>query len=390
MKNIKSVKDFGARGDGIHDDHGAIQAALDGGADEIIIPQGIYCVFATLKVPSNTCITADKTAKLIMKGHTRKKRGDFLLTNADTKNGNCNIRISGGIWDGNNSADENRKPDIFDKNGYSGVLLNFANVNGLTLNGMVLANSVTYYVRMSSLQNFAIEDISLISDNFGCNQDGLHFGGNVRHGSVKNIRALSVGQPNDDLIALNADDSIERVENLDLVRGVIEDITFENIYAENCHTVIRLLSVTAAIKNIHFKNVYAGYRCYAVNADGARYCHTPLFMEEEYPEGIGVIENVSFENFTCRPITELPENWNGTGINPVTAFVLETKMTDFKISNFRLITSETANIGKIFALKAKNLTDITVAADKTTFLLKEKSDILILESFTELVVNKTV
>ena len=120
---------------------------------------------------------------------------------------------------------------------------------------------------------------------------------------MKNIRALTRGQTNDDMIALNADDCVQRVENFDLSRAAIEDITFENIYAENCYTVVRVLSVTAPIKNIIIKNVYAGYRNYVINADGARYCRTPLFNEKDYPSGVGCISNFVMENVVVHPIT---------------------------------------------------------------------------------------
>lgn len=383
MAKTVSVLSFGAAGNGLHDDSSAIQSALNSGAEEIFIPQGVYCVSETLRVPSDVSILADKTAKIVLKPHTRRHRNDFLLSNADTKGGNRNIRITGGIWDGNNTAPEVQKPDLFDKNGYSGAVLNFAHVDGLELRDMVVANSVTYYVRMSRLHNFIIEDISFLSDHFGVNQDGLHFGGDVRHGTVRNIRALSYGQTNDDLIALNADDSVERVENLDLARDTIEDITFENLYAENCHTIIRILSVTAAIRNIRIRNVFGGFRCYAVNADGARYCRTPLFREEDYPEGVGRIENISIENFTCYPVVDLPGNWQGTGSNTRTALMMESRMENFRISNFRMLPAE-----GVAALSATNLVNTEIHADGDTLALKNKEDTLKLAEFTNLRIGK--
>ena len=120
MNTSVSVKDFGAYGDGVHDDRAAIQAALDSGAEKITIPQGIYPISDTLWIGSDTAIFADACAKLVMKSKTRRRRGDFLLSNRDLEGGNRNIRIIGGIWDGNNQAPENQKPDIFDKMGYSG------------------------------------------------------------------------------------------------------------------------------------------------------------------------------------------------------------------------------------------------------------------------------
>ncbi len=377
----KSVMDFGAIGDGRCDDYEAFHAALNSCEREIYIPHGVYNISETLKVPSDKHIIAAKTAKIVMKPFTRRHRGDFLLSNADETGGNVNIKIEGGIWDGNNTAPENAKPDIFEKNGYSGVLLNFRNVHGLTLRDMVLANSVTYYTRFSGVHDFHIENIDFVSDTFGVNQDGLHFGGDVRHGFVKNIRALSFGQTNDDMVALNADDSVVRVENLDLTRDVIEDITFEDICTENCHTVIRLLSVTAPIRNIRFKNIYAGFRCYAVNADGARYCRTPLFTEEEYPNGAGDIHDIMIENFTCYPVLDLPESFGGTHNDPTTALMMETVTKNFTLTGFKYPE------GKCPAASFKNLVDETVTADGEVYRLEKKEDILEIRNFKDIQID---
>ncbi len=375
-----SVLDFGAKGDGLHDDFAALQAALDAGASVVVIPQGVYLISQTLHVGSGTHIAADRSAKIVMKSTARRKRNEFLLSNKDTVNGNQDIRITGGIWDGNNTAPENAKPDLFDKDGYSGAMLNLVNVDGLVLSDMVLANSVTFYVRLCRVHHFRIENIDFVCDSFGVNQDGLHFGGDVRHGTVKGIRALSFGQTNDDMIALNADDSIERVENLDLCRDTIEDITFENIFTENCHTVIRMLSVTAEIKNLRFKHIYGGFRCNAINADAARYCKTPLFKEEEYPSGVGKISNIYFEDFTCFPVLALPEKFGGTRTVPRAALRLESHMDGFEISNFKYICTED-EMKKCPALKAVNLVGERICVDSKEYILKGKEDALVIDNF---------
>lgn len=386
MRVTKNVIDYGAFGDGIHDDYFAFQAALDSGVDEIIISQGVYCISETLKIGSDTTIIADKTAKIVMKSNTRRKRNDFLLSNSDVENGNSNIKIIGGIWDGNNMAAENAKPDLFDKEGYSGAMLNFVNVNGLVLKDMILANSVTFYVRMSKVHNFIIEDISFLSDNFGKNQDGLHFGGDVKHGSVKNIRALTFGQTNDDMIALNADDSIERVENLDLCRDCIEDIEFENIYTENCHTIIRMLSVTAEIKNIRFKNIYGGFRCNAINADAARYCATPLFAEGEYPEGVGKISDIYIENFVCFPVFELPHGFAGTNNKPLSAFIIESHLDNFNVKGFNYLVDSPK---KCPALSFVNIQNENIIADDVEYNIVSKNDKIVIDNFKNLSVKLT-
>ena len=327
--------------------------------------------------------------KIEHSGGERRRRGDFLLTNSDTVGGNENISVIGGIWDGSNTSPENQKPALFDKNGYSGTLLNFVGVRGLLLRDAVLSNSVTYYTRLCRVENFVIENISFISDSFGVNQDGLHFGGGVRHGRVKNIRALSFGQTNDDMVALNADDSTERVENLDLTRDTIEDISFENIFTECCHTVVRILSVSARIRNIRFKNIYGGFRCNAVNADGARYCKTPLFAEEDYPDGVGRISDISFENFTCYPVFSLPEGFGGTKPMKTAALNIEALMDNFRISGFKYI-CDGEDKKKCPALRARNLCGEKITADGEEYRLAEKSDFVGLADFSELRIDKTV
>lgn len=373
-----NVRDFGAKGDGITDDFAAIQAALDSGEREIQIPQGIYPISGTLRVHSHTSILADSGAKLVMRSETRRQRGDFLLTNDDQESGNTDITIIGGIWDGGNSCPANDKPPIESQTGYSGTVLNFINLKNLTLRDMVVANSVTFYVRMSRLEDFVIENISFISDKPGYNQDGLHFGGAVRRGTVKNIRALSYGQTNDDLIALNADDCVTRVENLDLRRDAIEDITLENIFAESCHSIIRMASITAPIRRIHFKNVYGGFRVNAINADALRYCRTPILEEEEYPAGAGAIEDVTLENFTCYPSSPGAQ----------TALLLEEHVHRFTIRNFRTVTGENTH-PDFAALRMKNVTAQHLTTDKGEYRLTKKSDTLTLNGFTELYIQRT-
>ena len=381
---IVSVVDFGAYGDGFHDDYKAIQSALHSGADEVRIPIGTYNISDTLTVPSNIKVVADRCAHLLLRGVKRKHRGDFLLSNANTVDGNENIEIIGGLWDGCCFDIENDIGDLFDSNGYSGAVLNFCGVKGLKLIDMSIKNSTTFFIRISRVHDFVIENIDFSSDEFAYNQDGIHFGGDVRRGLVRNIRAITRGQTNDDMIALNADDCVERVENLDLSRDVIEDIVFENIYAENCYTVIRVLSVTAPIKNILFKNVYAGYRNYVINADSARYCRTPLFNEQEHPFGVGCVSDFVMENVVVHPVNEKVANKNGAAwCDPTYAVRLECLCKNFAIKNFRLLS---CNSDK-YALLVTNVTDTDIVTDENKYYLKTKQDKILLKDFKQLTVN---
>ena len=72
----------------------------------------------------------------------------------------------------------------------------------------------------------------------------------------------------------------------------------ENVQAENCWTGIRLLSIDNQISNVTIRNMTAGIRCHAVNLDAARYCANPLFTDEDRPDGVGKLRNITLENLT--------------------------------------------------------------------------------------------
>lgn len=295
MKCI-SVKNFGAVGDGSADDAPAFQKALDSGARTIHVPTGHYRIARTLRVHSGTTIAAAADARVFSCGETPKRRGDFLLTNAADSGVDRDITLRGGIWDGNNTGRFNTKPDnLFDPDAWSGSVLNFNGVRNLRLDNLTVANSVTYNIRLCRIDGFAFRRIRFQSDRIAFNQDGLHFAGCCRNGRVHDVQAVSKGQTNDDLVALNADDCLERLENRDLVCGPIENIAFSHLRAEDCLTIVRLLSVRSTLRNIRFRDVESGCRAYAINADAARYCRTPLFRDEDYPDGVGHLDNIRFD-----------------------------------------------------------------------------------------------
>lgn len=382
MEKIINIRELGAVGDGVADDRAAMQVGLDRQRN-IFIPNGRYRIKGTLRIPSHTHVAAEDDARIIHCNSFPKRRGDFLLTNSDTVNGNEDISLEGGVWDGNFDGKNNTKaPNLFDPDASSGSVLNFVNVKNLKLKNLTVDNSVVYFIRMCKLDGFEISDIRFHSDKLSFNQDGLHFGGCCRNGLVENIRSISDGETNDDMIALNADDCITRLENLDLVCGDIENIVIRNVFAENCYTIVRMLSVTSAIRNIKFENICAGCRCYAVNMDAARYCRTPLFKEEDYPGGVGCIEDVSFDDFTV---------WSTEPANKFPLMSIETQCRNLSIRNFRRLSEKEVSPGRELA-HIRNVTathvSYAVEGESKEFRLIDKSKCLkIGKTFSELNIN---
>ena len=248
---MTDIRDFGAAGDGIQDDYSAIQAALDNNDGLVLIPDGQYKVGSTLRIPSNTSIKATRKAHLFFTAGAGKTNQNFLLTNKNHEIGNENILVQGGIWDGNNPGNP-RGPDAPDS--YTGALMNFINVSGLTIKKLTVRDAEAYFIRLGEVSRFAVEKIRFESLHLRLNQDGVHLGGWCDTGTINDL--VGVGEAtNDDLVALNADDALNRAQNLDLKCGPIRNITVKNISAESCHSFVRLLSVHSNLSRVTVKDV---------------------------------------------------------------------------------------------------------------------------------------
>jgi polygalacturonase len=317
-----SVTSFGARGDGVTDDGTAIQAALDSGEELIVIPFGNYLVGRTLRIGSNTRLRAHRRAVLRLASGAARKPDDFLIANKNEEYGDSNIFIEGGIWDYNNVGNP-RKSDLFDQSGATGTMINFRNVRGLTLYALTLKDPECYYIRLCQVDDFLVEEIEFESKHITNNQDGVHLGGFCKNGFVRNLKA-SPESPNDDFVALNADDSMVRLQNTNMLCGPIENVVISGLVSKECHTFVRLLSVNSPIRNIEIDNVRGGCRAFVINMDAARYCRTPLFKDQDHPNGVGQIENVRISNVDTYAVNP------GKGL-----FCLETNTRNFCIRNHR-------------------------------------------------------
>ncbi len=307
---------------------------------------------------------ADGEARVVFVASRPMTQTDFLLTNADTEDGNEDITIEGGIWDGGFGRELNRKSsDIFEIGSTSGTCLNFITVKGLRLLDMTVTNPVAYYIRLGRVRDFVIRDIRFASDMMGFNQDGVHFSGYCRDGLVENVRAITKGQTNDDLLAFNADDSIQRQENWGLTCGPIENITCRNIYAEDCHTAIRMASITAPIRHIRIENLYAGCRCMGINMDGLRYCKTPLLIETSAPHGVGDISDVV--------ITDMTAFYTAATLKTPALIDLEEHCGGVELVNFSRPMEKDAS-PETPTLLARNLTHQTITADGKEVSLTDK------------------
>ena len=277
-----SMSIFAKINDGRQDASPILQREFDR-SGEVRIPAGTYLLGETLRLHSDTSIIADPGATFRLADGVGKHARNFMITNANPGNGNSNISLQGGVWDANNAG--NPRGTDYAPFAYSGVAINFTNVRSLTLRDVTVHNPESFFVRLGEVFDFHIENIRLSADAIRPNQDGIHVGGCSEHGLIRNIRATGAGVPNDDMVALNADDDVERQLNLGMRRGPIRNLLVEDVEAEDAYTFIRLLSVDQTIEDITVRRLTGSCRVHGINLNNWR-----------FPKGVGAIRHVRFED----------------------------------------------------------------------------------------------
>ena len=320
----RDIRSFGATGGGTADDSPAFQAALDA-AGGIYIPSGRYLIGRTLRMRSGTRVKADPGAVVVLADGALKKRGDYLLTAQDAED----IGIEGGTWDGNNPGNP-RDPDMFSSTAFPGIMLDFRGVRDLSLRGMTLRDPESFYICLCDADGFLIEDIVLDSPHIRPNQDAVHLAGCCQHGVIRRLRGLGMS-PNDDFVAINADDYIGRIENHDLHNGYIRDIVVEDISAELCHTFIRIADVDSDVSHIYISGVRGKCCNFALNMDCLRYCRTPLFAPDDprNTDGVGNARDIHIKDMA------VSRDEKSDLSNPRALICLETDVDDLTIEDFR-------------------------------------------------------
>jgi hypothetical protein len=302
------------------DDTRLLQAALDNTDCVISLPAGLYVVSQPLKVHSRTWVDADPDAVIRLADGAGRDAASFLLTNADTENGNHDIVIEGGVWDGNNMANPRKRE--YHGRSYGGVAVNFVNVCGLTLRAMTIRNPESFSIRLGEVDDFLIEGIRFDQSAPRPNQDGIHVGGLCKRGIVRNLRVISASGTHDDMVALNADDDVERPFNVGLKCGDISDILVEDLESQDAYTFVRLLSHRHAISNIVIRGIRGGFRTNAINADRWR-----------FPAGHGNLWGISIENVIVRK----------TGPKPDPCVLIQSACTDVSLRGIRREASDAAH-----------------------------------------------
>ncbi|MDY4434946.1 MAG: glycosyl hydrolase family 28-related protein [Candidatus Flemingibacterium sp.] len=249
--------------DGIHDDTAALQALLDK-RGEVRVPDGRYLISKPLIIHDDTHLIVARNAVLRLADHVNCS----LLDNDGLyeRRVNRNITIEGGIWDGNNAAQEREwipvedLPCDYDKyisNSLIVLMIRLVHTEHLVVRDIILRDPTSYGIHIADARYFTVENVHFDYDLSKPNMDGVHIQGPARFGVIRNI----MGDCNDDHVALCANGTTRS----EITRGDIEDIDIDGIFCENGYTGIRLLSRGDAVRNINIRNVHGAFRLFAVS-----------------------------------------------------------------------------------------------------------------------------
>jgi len=329
-------------GDGIHDDYPAIQEMIDSGVCEVYlpVPEKHYLISKTLVIPSNFRLVlpryaeiklADGASCLMVRNQTVEDYAERVPEDATPI---CkqvwhylneyspdavteNIEICGGIWNFNNmnQIPNPERSKIYEPLGYSGDGMLFYGVKNMKLSSLTLKDPIRYGVTMDRVSYFTVEDITF-DYNLGnpqpVNMDGIHLNGNCHFGVLRNLK----GACYDDLVALNAREGS---------CGPITNIEIDGIFAENCHSAVRLLTVSDDVKNIHISNVYGTYY---------QFC---IAFTKFYPgETTGVYDGIMIDHiYASKALRDGIYPWKNAYVYPLIVFREDTKAKNVKITDVR-------------------------------------------------------
>ncbi len=259
-------------GDGIHDDTLAIQELIDSGVCEVVLPapKVCYLISKPLELPSNFRLVLPRFAEIKLAAGSNcemlrnKMVPDFAeriepcifgFLNEFSPDYPCNnIEVVGGIWNCNN-LEQRSNPIISRENtGYSGIGMVFYNVTNLRISSLTMKDPVTFAITFDTVSYFTVDNITF-DFNHGnplpTNMDGIHLNGNCHFGKITNLK----GACYDDLVALNSEEG---------TNGPITNIDIDGLYAEDCHSAVRLLTVSNPVEYISIRNVYGTYYQYCI------------------------------------------------------------------------------------------------------------------------------
>jgi polygalacturonase len=252
---VYNVREFGASGDGVRLDTGAIQAAIDRCAEDgggtVALPPGDYAT-GTLRLRSRVTLYLAPGSRLLGSRSLDDYDADGIVGNVEDPLYNrcliyaedaCGIAIVG-----EGGIDGRGQPDAFPvraaKAGVAGLerpmLIRFVNCRDVSLRGVSLANAASWGVHLIRCERVRIESVNM--DNLANqNNDGFDIDG-CRHVMMSNCRIHS----GDDAICLKSTSS-EPTEYVTVTNCIVSSHTAAVKFGTSSRGGFRCVSIANCV-----------------------------------------------------------------------------------------------------------------------------------------------
>jgi len=298
LQESVSVKDFGAVGDGVTDDTTAIQAALDSGEKNILLPTGTYKTTSVLNRPSQVRFYGD---------------GCFTSQIVASHNGVI-IATTPGSLEGDTY---NSIEDIGFKNAAtynSSIGISLANMNQVVIKRVRVEDGPVIGIQCVYVLNSVFEQVSFID----CSDIGLYIyssgaanGNNRNVYSQININNCATGIRLDGTGTLQSVFSDVSVETATVDPVLISNgylVVFDRLYLEGNTNSVKLTGGD----NIIFRNVMNVSVQEFINSTGFAATNVSVDRLEDYGSGAGILANANITTIDQGqikfPSTQIPSS----------------------------------------------------------------------------------
>ncbi len=257
-----------------------------------LIVDGAYYT-DTLKVYSHTTIECkNENCGFFLKDHVTRP----LIVNANCipsgERKDQDIHFIGGTYNFNCTKQEHHvvtpenTDDVSQMAEYGNTGFRVFGVRNFTLRDVVLKDQRTYAMACGNVEYVTMENVRIELPNimFAQNQDGLHFFGESRFITLKNIS----GCAGDDFIAFTCDE-LDGVSN-------ITDVLVDGIHFDNTDQGIRILSRgSGKVDRIIIKNITGTYKSYG-------FFINPWICSHYQDKSYGNFGSITFENIDIKQV----------------------------------------------------------------------------------------
>ena len=227
-----------------------------------------------------------------------RRLADGRLDDIDARNGDSDLWVEGGIWEGAARAPSPNDPDVTMREMSRQILgvMFFSGVRRVTVRRATIRRGEQYGILLAGCRHFHVDEVFFD----GHQKDGVHVNGPSEYGLIENLR----GSCGDDFVALNAWDWDSSAVSF----GAIRHILVRNIRCD--HDEMRILPGVKAyrsgkrtdcpVEDCRFESVSGAYNFKLYQQPN---CHNIERAEKDFSAAAGLMKGIVFSDIALEKLT---------------------------------------------------------------------------------------